>query len=925
MTYSTQPGTAGQPPVPYPTAVIGRAYGQTSTCGSGSTDCLPLVYTITSGSGLGSYSFTPNNFPTNFVTCNQSPSITYTCSSSSVAAAQSSYSSLSVTASDTANQSTPPGTLPSTAAGLQVNNPLSVNQPTPFASGQIPDAVTGRGYGTLNGGTNDLLYTVSSNEGLPPVTITALGFPAPISTCNGPQASSGTDSAVTLTCNSGAGTVSGGTSAGTVTASDSTANVSVPAATDASDSSHKRSDTLTVDPEIVIQNGSNLQFPNGEKNQPYSVLFSCQVGAGTCGGTGDPNNAAAHYTWAASSNNITSVAFTTTMPVLQPAGAATFAGTPSVVGSGETVVIGIADNGNATTPSCTTAGTCPASPTFSANILPSYAYVGANGNNSVDLFDTSGGVGAVGYVSTFTPPGGAANPNYVAASINGTDMFVADPVAHRLYIIDTPTSMLTENVTGLDILGGDTAAVAVGPQAVPTLGTSPDDVYAYVANAGTDNVQIVDANPANIATTFGTVIGAIAFSGGPYVGTGASDLKVAPTFLDSVARVTHAYVLRPGGHEVCVFDAEPSSTHFKTQITAAHGANGHGCISLLEAALTPSFIDVSPDGLYAFVTEGNGTDTGYLEVIDTNPNDSDTFERVIDAIDLAPATVTLAPAPDGSIVTFTGTLAPTPVTAGSLEVVAGAVTGFDNGSGLITGAGIDSGTVIYATGAVSVTFSSPPAALTSIQVSSLLVTTNPSGVRVSPDGQTVWVAGKDTSKLLGFETALVGTTQFSLAYHFFTPNPGGPDTPIGIAFRPDGAFGLATLSGTNFLLPFTTSAGTEVATTDVTTPYGIDHIPNAVLHITTTVLPAATHGQPYQSSIVAAGPNRYYTFTDVTPGAHGPTLAAFGLTLSPDGEVTGTVTPPGATPVTNTFYIQVTDQSLPVNNVVVQIVTLTVN
>ena len=53
---------------------------------------------------------------------------------------------------------------------------------------------------------------------------------------------------------------------------------------------------IVVDPEIVIQNAT--QLPNGQKNEPYSVFFTCQapLGTGACGGTGSPDNAAAQYT-----------------------------------------------------------------------------------------------------------------------------------------------------------------------------------------------------------------------------------------------------------------------------------------------------------------------------------------------------------------------------------------------------------------------------------------------------------------------------------------------------------------------------------------------------------------------------------------------------------------------------------------------------
>ena len=88
-----------------------------------------------------------------------------------------------------------------------------------------------------------------------------------------------------------------------------------------------------------------------------------------------------------------------------------------------------------------------------------------------------------------------------------------------------------------------------------------------------------------------------------------------------------------------------------------------------------------------------------------------------------------------------------------------------------------------------------------------------------------------------------------------------------------------------------------------------------------SALPAATHGDAYQASVVAGGPNQYYTYTDVTSASPGPTLAALGLTLNSDGEITGTPSTAGS----YTFTIQVTDQSQPVNNLVVGTVTLQVN
>src|SRR5208282_1475733 len=156
-----------------------------------------------------------------------------------------------------------------------------------------------------------------------------------------------------------------------------------------STSSTTSATSVTSDKEIVIQNAA--QMPNGELNQPYSVLFSCEDPTSlVCGGTGNPGNVAAVYTWAASSNNVTGVgsSFPVAPPIptapLQATYAAIFSGTPTATGTGETVTVGITDDGNAATPSYTVANAGPLSAAFNANILPSYAYVGSNINNAVD-------------------------------------------------------------------------------------------------------------------------------------------------------------------------------------------------------------------------------------------------------------------------------------------------------------------------------------------------------------------------------------------------------------------------------------------------------------------------------------------------------------------------------------------------------------
>lgn len=69
---------------------------------------------------------------------------------------------------------------------------------------------------------------------------------------------------------------------------------------------------------------------------------------------------------------------------------------------------------------------------------------------------------------------------------------------------------------------------------------------------------------------------------------------------------------------------------------------------------------------------------------------------------------------DASTTTFSVNLGYTPVRKKSVMITAGSVIGADQGDGTITGTGISSGTIDYETGAVSVTFTSAPAASVTI-------------------------------------------------------------------------------------------------------------------------------------------------------------------------------------------------------------------
>jgi hypothetical protein len=128
--------------------------------------------------------------------------------------------------------------------------------------------------------------------------------------------------------------------------------------------------------------------------------------------------------------------------------------------------------------------------------------------------------------------------------------------------------------------------------------------------------------------------------------------------------------------------------------------------------------------------------------------------------------------------------------------------------------------------------------------------------------------------------------------------------PSGVTFV-DNHNGTATLSGT----PVTGSQNTYNLT--VTASNGID--PDAVLHvvltdeppvsITTTTLPNAQVGTAYGAQVMASGGQPAYTFS-VVGGALPP-----GLSLAPNGQVTGIPTGPAST--TYHVTVKVVDSAAP--------------
>lgn len=238
-------------------AVDNRTYGDSLvTCGS--SGCAPIVYTITGG--LGGYSSTPtlNGYTAGFqcaFSSTGSLSGTYTCSNPSSVTGSPSIT-IGITASDTANASTPTLAATSNTASLPINPPLQLTPPTP-----VLPAVNGRAYGQGTGcapSTNcqTINFAVSGGTGVyvtpPSITSAAATFACPLS-------------GSAYTCSTPAITASSGTLS--LTASD-VANTSTPGGT-----SSPSSITLAINPAMT------LTGPSG--------TLAAAVAGRTYGGTGN--------------------------------------------------------------------------------------------------------------------------------------------------------------------------------------------------------------------------------------------------------------------------------------------------------------------------------------------------------------------------------------------------------------------------------------------------------------------------------------------------------------------------------------------------------------------------------------------------------------------------------------------------------------
>jgi hypothetical protein len=258
--------TLTPPSSPFAPAVVARHYGNSSdtTCSGGT--CQALTYTVpTLTPGLGGYTFTPNSFPTGFACATSSNN--GNCSASSGVGGSAGAFSPNVTVKDTANASTPPGSVTSTTGSLTVDAEMSF----PGAGPTFADAVQGRTYGTGSlcapGGTSSCVA--------PSFTQNGGGLGAPYAYSMVPSGLSFTcpGTGVTTSCTSSSvGPSSGSPYTPNVSVTDA-ANASTPAATITS----AYTNTLTVHPEMLFA-ATGPTFADGVQGRTYGSGSLCAPG-----------------------------------------------------------------------------------------------------------------------------------------------------------------------------------------------------------------------------------------------------------------------------------------------------------------------------------------------------------------------------------------------------------------------------------------------------------------------------------------------------------------------------------------------------------------------------------------------------------------------------------------------------------------------
>ena len=266
MTFTAMPTN------PFADAVAARTYGLGSTCGvTGSSACLPLTYTIQSGSGLGGYSYVLS--PSIGFNCTSGNS-TSNCTSAALAGGANTYASVHVAVTDTADASVPSNTVASTNGSLTVHSELSF---TATPTSPLADAVTSRTYGqgSICGalGTaacTPLTYSITNNSGLG-----GYAFALVVNSGNGGFACTG--GGTSSNCSSALVTQSAGSYTSVHAAVSDTPNASTPSNNIASSNG-----SLTVHSELSLTPAGG-SLPAGVQGRTYGQGNTCGAsGSSAC-------------------------------------------------------------------------------------------------------------------------------------------------------------------------------------------------------------------------------------------------------------------------------------------------------------------------------------------------------------------------------------------------------------------------------------------------------------------------------------------------------------------------------------------------------------------------------------------------------------------------------------------------------------------
>lgn len=554
-------------------AVVGRTYGAPTA--------LDVVYEATGG--LPAYTFTPSGTlttATNIVCV--SGATTSTCNSANAAVTNTGglNPSLTVTATDTANATTPFGSIPITQT-FTVNPALTLTV-TPDPALASSTAVVGRLYGVPAG---LLSPTYTAANGLSLYTFTHGG------TLEANTNMICTDAATTVTCESGVALTAAGpfpqvepfillvTDGSNVTTPADLVGVTI-------------NKNFTINDALVI---TTVSVPNALQDYTY-VPTGPGVTLTSTGGLGG-------NTWVPGGTVNGACAPTGTFPPGLSLGAATgllsgIATVQSPTPADYTFEVCVFDSANTTTPS----GTPAVLPSYLLNVVGNYTAAAAPGTDTLEVIETTTNTFnvSVPFNPGDAPAGVAVTPNGVKAyvTLNGIDdvavvntldgsvtnigglgactgpqgiaigLVGGVPTAfvactnRRIAVIDASTdTLLSDNQYGSG--GGNFYGVAMN---------SPTDTLVYVTDSGNNELVVLDAATA-------TEIAGSPFAAGVTTPHGV-------VLSNNGARV---YVAGSGSDDVIVISTADNTTVVAGPISMGVGSG-------------PEALAVTPDGARVFVT-----------------------------------------------------------------------------------------------------------------------------------------------------------------------------------------------------------------------------------------------------------------------------------------------------------------------------------